>query len=316
MKILVTGATGFVGESLCERLIIDGHDLVVLSRSASSAQKKLGLPAQYFTWSNPDVSLAPEQALVDIDVVIHLMGKNLTEKRWTREIKSQIYSSRIDSTLNLARAFEKLGTYPRKIVSASAVGFYGECGKQEVDESHSGGSDFLSVLTADWERAVQRFSPFTRTVSLRTGIVLDREGGFLERIRPLAQWGILGAQGSGRQWQSWIHKEDLVRLIVECATADKFEGVINAVAPQPLRNKELMAKVCHQAKRWLAPPVPSLLLHIALGEMSQMLLCSAKVVPQKLMEGGFEFKFPNIGKALNNVYSTAVVPRNNNSAPS
>ena len=294
MNILVTGGTGFVGQALCAVLAERGHQLTVLSRQGQDALAVL-----------PDNSLVVT-ALEDIDdeqhfdAIINLAGEGIADRRWTESRKQALQDSRIQLTNQLTELVGRQKTKPGLLISGSAVGFYGDAGDAELDEnSPAVRKDFTYLLCDGWEKAARQMSRHgVRVCLLRIGVVLDRDGGMLKRLIPLYKAG-LGAQlGGGSQWMSWIHRQDLIRLILRLLDTPGVEGVYNAVAPQPVTHRRfhrVLASVCRRPALLRVPAAP---LRLLLGEMSILLLGGQRVLPKRLMQEGFEFSFPDIRQAL------------------
>jgi uncharacterized protein (TIGR01777 family) len=295
MKILITGATGLIGQKLGRRLASDGHELFVVSRNAKSAEKNLEFPARIF---EGDLARAPIVINEKIDIVIHLMGESVAAGRWTNEQKKSIMDSRVLGTRNLIAS---LSQAPKMILSASAVGFYGDQKDQWVNEDSAPGSDFLARVCVNWEQelwnASQKFGAETKLTCLRVGVVLARSGGALEKILVPFRVGIGGPIGSGSQYMSWIHIHDLVELFA-FAIQNNFVGRFNAVAPTPVTNTEFSQTLAKILGRVLAPRVPAMVLKLMLGEMSQVVLGSQRVSNEKIRKQFFEFKFVDLESAL------------------
>lgn len=298
MKILITGATGLIGQKLGLLLARQGHELHVVSRSASKARRDCPFPCVVH---EGDLTKGPLQSAdfpKRFDGVFHLMGEPVADGRWSAEKKSRLRSSRIDSTRFLLESLESVGT----VIAASAIGIYGDRGDEEVTESSAPGEDFLATLCRDWETEILAFrSKGARTLSVRIGIVLSSEGGALDKMLTPLRAGIGGPLGGGRQWMSWIHEEDLVRIFAEAVTRSDWEGTLNAVAPQPARNAEMMTAVARRLSRPSIFPVPALGLRALFGEKAAILLASQKVRPEFLETSGFEFRFPTLDRALDDL---------------
>ncbi len=299
MKLLITGGTGFIGRHLVPRLVEGGHELVVLTRDPSQAQRGLPYPIAFFPWRGLAAE-PPGEALGGIDGVIHLAGEPLAASRWNASAKQRILDSRVLGTRSLMRALKaQAQSSPQCVISASAVGYYGSRGETVLTEESSPGTDFLANVCRQWEGAVIGNLPEgCRPVLLRAGMVLGKGGGALARLRPIYRAGLGGALGNGRQWMGWIHVSDLVSLILHALETPSLHGAVNAVAPHPVRNREFnraLARVLHRPA-WL--PVPAPVLRLALGEMASVLLASQRVDPKKAVESGFHFRYPELGAAL------------------
>jgi uncharacterized protein (TIGR01777 family) len=294
VKITITGASGLVGRALLKKLSLEGHEVRALVRSPDKIHE---IPSnQIFKWSS--AGPVPNQALKGVDAVIHLAGEGIANKRWTKKRKKNLWDSRINGTKNLIESIESLppSERPRLLVSASAIGFYGETGDIEVDESAPHGSDFLSRLCVEWERAAQKAEAVgLRVVRARFGIVLAREGGALSKMGPF----ILG---NGRQWMSWIHIKDLLNFLSQTISSEAFQGIYNLVSPEPTRNIAFTGGIAKSLRFPFVLPVPTVALKLALGEMSQALLASQRVLPRRLHSTGFRFSYPTLENALEDLY--------------
>lgn len=297
MKILVTGATGFVGHVLVEKLLENGHEVAVLTRNVGRAALKLGSKCQYFQWTSTS-SLPPAEAFSGVNSVINLMGDNLSQGRWTSEKKKKIFNSRIDGTSNLVAQIKKLGIKLDSFVSTSAIGIYGPRGAEEITEESELGDDFLSHVCKSWEKKAMLLKDDTRVCLLRVGVVLGEGGGALEKMLPVFKLGLGGPLGNGRQIMSWVQRDDLAQMYLEAATNPKYEGVFNATAPYPLSNKEFSRVLGKVLKRPVLAPAPSCAIKLAFGEMSTILLDGQKVIPKKLKAQDFHFKYPTLEMAL------------------
>ena len=300
MIFLITGGTGLVGKKLIKVLLEANHTVRVLSRSAHSDTQ-----VSYFKW-DIDKDFVDPAALKEVDVLIHLAGAGVADAKWTAKRKKEIIDSRVKPLLLLEKAFKEQNTYPKKIVSASAVGIYGfDTGDTLLTEVSKSGADYISKVVEEWEGAVKGFATAggIKAAMLRIGIVLDLNGGALPQLALPVKLGVGSPIGDGKQWISWIHVEDLCRMFLKASIAD-MEGAYNAVAPDPERNKDfvkVLAKVLD--KPLWAPAVPEFVLKIMLGERSQMVLGGNKVSAIKVKEAGFTFNYPDLEKALTDLYA-------------
>lgn len=294
MRILITGATGLIGRQLGKELVRKGHELYVVSRNADKARRECPYPCRVI---EGDLAQAPLTAsgLANIEAVFHLMGENVGEGRWTEEKKKQLVDSRVRALENLRQSVPGGAV----LISASAVGFYGDRGDQELNEDSVRGEGFLAELCEQWENAGARFTG--RKVFLRTGGVLAKAGGMLPEIKAPAQMGVGGKLGSGEQWVSWIHIQDLVRLYVYALENPALTGAMNATAPHPVRSRELTAMIAKKLRRPHWAPVPSLAVKALFGEKAEIVLASQKVFPKKALQHGFDFLFPNLKEALDDL---------------
>lgn len=298
MKVLITGATGFVGQRVVKQLLQEGHQVVVLSRNVAKGALKLGSKCEYFQWIDTK-SLPPLEAFKGVDGVVNLMGESIGEKRWSEEQKKEIYDSRIISTRQLVLAIEKLSEKPKVFVSASAVGIYGNRGDEEITEASSVGNDFLAQVCKDWEaEAFKAREDGLRVVIIRTGVVLGRGGGALKKMLPVFKLGAGGPLGPGEQYMSWVHVDDLASMYVEALKNSSIEDVYNGTAPYPAKNKEFTYALGKALHRPVFMPVPTFGLKLLFGEMSQILLEGQKVIPSKFKMNNFRYKYPTLEMAL------------------
>ncbi len=295
MTFLVAGSSGLVGRALTAFLQTQGHTVLRLVRRATRT-------ADEVFW-NPSTGEMPAQALRGVDVVVNLAGENIAEGRWTEERKTVLRSSRIDSTRTLVKAMAAIKSErlrPFVFISASATGFYGSRGDEQLDEESAAGGGFLAGVCADWEReAVVAEELGVRVVRLRTGVVLTPAGGALAKLLPVFAAGLGGPLGCGKRWMSWISLEDLVGAIYHAVLDWRCYGPVNAVAPQPVTNAEFTATLARVLHRPAVLPVPPCALRLALGEMAdETLLSSARVYPGRLQEAGYRFRHENVEAAL------------------
>jgi uncharacterized protein (TIGR01777 family) len=301
MKILITGATGLVGKVLLERLLKKGYsNIVILTRSLESSQKYSDLPVEVHEWKSPDSELPPAEALQDVDGVFHLMGESVADGRWTKEKKERLINSRVAATENLIKGFQKFSRLPKHFVSASAVGYYGNRCDEALTESSSKGNGFLSDLCDNWEKASAGHVEM-RSVHIRVGIVLSSEGGALKKMLLPFKLGAGGKLGSGQQYMSWIHIDDLVGLFIFALENEELAGPLNGVAPGAVRNVEFTKTLARTLSRPAVAPAPAFALKIILGEMSEILLAGQKALPKKVMGFGFRYQYPDLSQALDNI---------------
>ncbi|MDJ0694767.1 TIGR01777 family oxidoreductase [Mastigocoleus sp. MO_188.B34] len=304
MKIAITGATGFVGSRLVERLISQGHKLVVLSRSVQRAQKVF--PATAFknleiVGYTSTVSGDWQNAINGCDAVVNLAGEPIAEGRWTPERKEIILNSRKLGTQKIVEAIGNADSKPTVLVNASAIGYYGTSQTATFDETSSAGNDFLAQVTTEWESEAQKVKDSgVRLVILRFGIVLGMGGALGKMITPFKLFAG-GPLGDGQQWFSWIHVDDVVGLILQALNNSQMEGVYNATSPEPVRMSQFcdtMGEVMNRPS-WL--PVPGFALEALLGEAATVVLQGQKVVPKRTLESGFEYKYPKLQTALEGI---------------
>jgi uncharacterized protein (TIGR01777 family) len=293
MKILISGASGLVGRALAGDLRAQRHQVARLVRPGSAA-------------SADDISWDPSAATVDVsamegaDAVVHLSGASVAGGRWTPARKALLRSSRIDTTRVLVDALASLRQKPRVFVCASAIGCYGDRGDEILTESSAIGTDFLALVVRDWEAEAARAEICgIRTVELRFGVILSAEGGALAAMLRPFKFGMGGRLGSGKQWMSWISLEDAVGVVCSAITDEQLTGPLNVVAPNPLRNAEFTRITAAVLHRPAILATPAFALRIALGEMADgLLLASLRVMPERLLATGYQFRSPELELAL------------------
>jgi uncharacterized protein (TIGR01777 family) len=302
MKILMTGATGFVGTELVKRFLSQGHTVHILTRDVSQSESLFNNPnVKCFSWKDYKVS-PPEDSFIGVNGVIHLMGENIAAKRWSAHQKEILRSSRVDSAHSLSLIINSLPTQLDFYISASAVGIYPVNGKKPLDENSMLGHTFLAELCKDWEKSVELVTNVKRKVILRTGVVLDSGGGALKKMLPPFKMGLGGPIGDGNQMMSWIHRDDLVDIYYQASVNNEMQGIFNAVAPNPVNNFDFTKALGSALHRPTLIPVPELPLKIAFGEMSGVILDSQEVLPTRLIEKKFDFKYPTIQTCLNEIF--------------
>jgi uncharacterized protein (TIGR01777 family) len=280
-----------------------GHTVRALSRDSVAAKQRVPHLKEVFPW-NPLQELPPLQAFEGCDAVINLAGESIAG-RWTAPKKQLIRDSRVLGTKNLVNAFAQLSSRPKVLISASAIGYYGDRGEETLTEDAAPGSDFLAQVCRDWENeALKAESLGMRVVRLRIGLVLGRGGGTLQALLPLFRVGLGGPLGSGRQWWSWIHRDDLCRLIVQILANESISGPVNATAPQPVRQKEFAQVLGRVLRRPAFLPTPAFALKIALGEFADGILASQRVLPRRAQEMGYRFQFEELEGALREILQT------------
>lgn len=304
MRIVVAGGTGLIGTALCRRLAEAGHEVAVLTRR--SGAPPAGLPGvRLVPWTAepaPAGGSRPDwwQWVDGADAVVNLAGQSIAAGRWTAGQKERILRSRVQATRALVQAITAAGKAPGVLVSGSAVGYYGPRGNEVVTEETGPGDDFLSQVCVAWEAEARRAEEAgVRVVLLRTGLVLAREGGALPRLVLPFRLMVGGSLGSGRQWMPWIHRADLVDLILFLIQRDDLAGPFNGTAPHPVTNAEFARVLGRVLRRpcWL--PVPAFMLRLALGEMAEALLLSGqRATPQRALEASFGFRFHSLEAAL------------------
>ncbi len=297
MRFLIAGATGFLGRHLWTALREAGHDGTVLARDVKRATATLP-GARAFEW-NGTVGLPPEGAFDGVDIVVNLIGESI-DRRWTQERKQRFRDSRVLPTRALVERMQGLATRPRVMISGVGSGFYGNRDDEVLTENSAGGTGFLAHLSQEWEAAALGAEALgVRTVLLRSGVVLGRDGGMLPRILTPFRWGVGGRMGNGRQYFPWIHVMDSIGLLMHAATRDTLRGPVNSVAPEPVTNAEFTRGLGQALGRPVVLGVPSFALKLALGEMAEeLLLSSQRVSPIRALEAGYEFRFPLLTPAL------------------
>lgn len=300
MKILVTGATGFIGRQVVLHLRDRGHAIVVLTRDPEKALVRLPIACPIYSWSGADQP-PPREAFQGVDAVVHLAGENIIH-RWTSVRKKEIIRSRLESTRRLVAAMQELGHSPKIFVCASAVGFYGDRGDDPLDENAGAGTGFLADLCRQWEQMACQAETFgIRVVPLRIGVVLGRDGGALRPMLPPFRMGLGGKVGSGKQWLSWIHVRDLAGLVLHAIENSSVKGPLNAVSPNPVTNAELSRTLGKVLNRPVLFTIPGFVLKLVMGEAAEVILSSQKVIPQKAAHFGYPFIFPELEDALREV---------------
>jgi uncharacterized protein (TIGR01777 family) len=298
MHVLIAGGSGFLGRALASVCRDAGHQVSILSRRAPSGSQDARAP-RVVTWS-PDGRVGPwSDACTNVDAVINLAGESIAAGRWTTARKRALVDSRLLATRSLAAFVAGAAHRPSVFLSSSAVGFYGNRGNETLDENAAPGSDFLAGLAVEWERAaLEASSARTRVVLLRTGIVLDPAEGALAKMLPPFRLGVGGPFGLGRQYMSWIHRDDWVRLAAWCLTAG-VSGPVNLVAPGAVTNAEFARTLGRVLRRPSLAMVPPFVLKILLGEMAgPLLLNSQRAVPAAAVRAGFTFTHPHLEPAL------------------
>jgi uncharacterized protein (TIGR01777 family) len=301
MRVLLTGATGTIGQAVAEALRTRGDRVVALSRDAERGQRLLP-GAEVHAWARPAEQAPPPEALRRVDAVVHLLGEPVAQ-RWTQEAKQRIRESRVLSTRRLVAALSALpdSERPQVLVSQSATGFYGSRGEAPLDEHASPGEDFLADVVVAWEHEAQTAAPRMRVVCARTGVVLSSGAGALDKMLPFFRLGVGGPVAGGRQYVPWIHLDDVVGALVHCVDRADAEGPVNVTAPQPVTNADFSRALGHALRRPAVLPVPGLAIKLLYGEMSEMVTEGQRVLPARLRELGYEFRHPEVEAALRDV---------------
>ncbi len=302
MKIIIAGGTGFIGKHLAKYLLGQGHSLIVLSRNPQSQHYPPNESYRELFWDGHE----PEPwstGCAGADVVINLSGASIADRRWSPKRKQELIDSRVDTTKALLQAITRWKNTPQTFITASGIGFYGDTGSKNVDEQTPAGTGFLGDLSQKWEQAAQEGESLgMRVVQIRFGMVLGLNGGALPKMKLPFQWFVGGPILPGTQYVSWIHIEDLVKMIHWCMNETSLHGPINGVSPSPVTMKEFCAVLGRTMNRPSLFPVPGFVLKVALGELSDMLTTGQRVIPQRAIESGFTFSYPELSQALDNVF--------------
>lgn len=297
-KILITGGTGTVGKHLSNLLAQKGHEVCLLSR-----HPKNNAPYKTFKWDIEKQKIDPA-CIEGVDTIIHLAGAGIADERWTDERKQVLIKSRTDSIALIYKLLQEKNHHVTSVISASAAGYYSDRGDQLMFEESEPAQDFLGKCCIAWENAVDEGSKLgVRIVKFRTGVVLDKDSGALQKIAQPTKYGLGAPLGSGNQWVSWIHLNDVSAMYAFAVENEYIKGAFNMCSPNPVTNQDLtkaIAKLLHKPL-WL-PNVPAFALKLALGEMSAVVLGSTKMSTQKIEEIGFKFSYATIENALQNIY--------------
>lgn len=298
MRVIVTGGTGFIGPKLCERLVAKGHDVIALTRDASHSRDHVHPNVRVASWAEG----ASWEGFVDgAGALVNLAGETIAQ-RWTAPAKRRIAESRLNAAARLRAAVEKATQKPAALVNASAVGYYGPHGDEVLDESAPAGDGFLARVCVDWEAAARSFEPLgVRVAMLRTGVALGTAGGALAKMLPPFKAFVGGPLGSGSQWMSWIHRDDLVDLYVFAIENPAVSGPVNATSPNPVTMRDFAIALGHALHRPAFLKAPAAAIRLALGEMATAVLDGQRVVPKKALDLGFAFRFPDVLAALRDV---------------
>jgi uncharacterized protein len=300
VRVTVTGASGLIGTALVAELREHDAEITVLSRDPSRAREIPGVEA--VRW-DPLSEPAPAEALTGADAVVHLAGENVAQ-RWTERAKRAILESRVTGTRNLLAGLETIEPRPRTLISGSAIGYYGAHGEEPLDEDAPAGNDFLAETCVAWEAEAERASALgMRVVRVRTGVVLNREGGALKKMLLPFRLGIGGPVAGGSQYMSWIHLEDLLGMIRTALADERWSGPINATAPEPVTNRDFSHALAHALHRPSLLPVPGIALQLLYGEMSEVVTTGARVMPAKPLVLGYRFRHPELLQALRSALS-------------
>jgi len=304
MKLLLTGCTGFIGRELIPLLIKEGHNLTVISRQSKEKLKAIANdqsisviqmnPAESSSWNKEEI----QNSLKNCEGVINLAGEPIAEKRWTEDHCKEITNSRIETTNNLIKNLSNLKTPPKVLINASAIGFYGSHSQTKFNEESIPGDDFLANLCKEWESIAKNKPRASRLVIIRIGIVLAKDGGALGKMLPIFRAGLGGPIGDGKQWMSWIHRTDLCNLIKEIVKNSSWSGVVNGVAPNPVRMNEFSNSLGQALGRPSLLAVPGPILKLILGDGARVVLEGQNVQSQRFNKLKFKFIFPTIKDAF------------------
>lgn len=302
MRALITGATGFVGRQLLERL---DAPAVILSRNSRKARKSLSkYEITAFDW-DAENQPAPAEAFEGVDTIFHLAGEPIAEGRWTAEKKRKLRESRVQGTRNLVQTLAQLPNKPRVLISASAIGYYGDRGDEILTEASAPREDFLGEICVAWERESRPAEQAgIRVVNPRIGIVLGPGGGAIKTMLTPFKLGLGSPLGTGRQYMSWIHLDDLAHQLLWAARDETIRGPINATAPHPVTNLEFTKALGNALNRpTLLPAPPMFVLRTVIGEFADALVQSQRVVPQRSLDAGFHFHYPDLEPALQQIFA-------------
>jgi uncharacterized protein len=300
LKVAVTGATGTIGRAVVQALLDRGDSVVALSRNASSAREKLGDSVEVHEWHDPKSEPAPAAAFADVEGVIHLLGEPVAQ-RWNDDAKEEIRDSRVLGTRNLVEGIRaSAGPRLRVLVAQSATGFYGPRGDEIVDESQPAGSDFLADVVVAWESEVRSGAEELglRAPICRTGVVLSREGGALEKMVTPFKLGVGGPVAGGNQYIPWIHIDDVVGALLFALDTEDADGPLNVTAPEPVTNKSFSKALGRALHRPALLPVPGFAIKLLYGEMATIVTTGVRAAPKRLLELGYRFKKADLDEAL------------------
>ena len=300
-KVIITGATGLIGKKLAEVLIRRGDNVIIFSRNIDKAKLVFPKAKDFVQWDYNKPELW--QSEIDgSDTVIHLAGINLFDRRWNENFKRKVFESRKISTHNLVEAIGLCTNKPEVFVSASGIGYYGDCGDTLLSEDSYAGKDFLADVCKVWESEAALVEIFNvRTVQIRTGLVLSTEDGALKQMLTPFKLFVGGYLGNGKQWASWLHIDDIVRIYIHAIDNSNLSGAVNAASPNPVRMKEFAKTLGKVLSRPALFPVPKFALKIAVGEAADVVVASQKIDVKKLLDSGYKFRFTELKNALSDL---------------
>ncbi len=306
MRLLITGGTGFIGQALCSHLIRHGHEVFVLTRQSRRLNVEKGdslSPIRFLEWEGSEWP----HVLETCDGLVNLAGESIASKRWSRRQKIQIRESRIQSTHRLVDAMTRLSRRPNVLINASAIGYYGPHSDELLDESAPAGKGFLAHICQMWENEASRAESLgVRVIRLRIGLVLAAGAGALAKMVDPFRFFVGGVLGSGRQWVSWIHRDDLVALIEWLLSHAQVTGAVNATAPEPVTMRAFCRSLADRMHRPCWVPVPAVALRVMLGEMATLLLTGQRVFPRVCLQAGYRFRYGQLLPALEACLSSSV----------
>jgi len=306
-KILITGATGMIGRKLVKELVKQGALVKILTTDPEKAKEifRKEYAKEIYRFANYDDPSVLYKLLEDVDSIINLAGANVAGKRWTDEYKKEIYDSRIDNTKLIVDALGYCQKTPECLINASGVGYYGFCGDEILNEDSPSGMDFLARVCRDWEgEALKAVELGVRVVNIRTGIVLDNNEGALKEMLTPFKFKIGAYQGNGKQWFSWIHIDDIIRLYIYALQNNKIYGSVNGSTPNPVSNRKFIETLAGIKNVKIVLPVPEFVLKIAVGEFAKNLCTGQRVEPEIAISKGFKFNFPELKPALENILTS------------
>lgn len=297
-RIIITGATGLIGKKLAHALIDRGDEVILFTRNIEKAKSFFPEAFECVEWNYQHPELWKSK-LENSDAVIHLAGINLFAKRWNNNFKKTVLESRELSTKNLVDAIKLCNKKPEVFISASGVGYYGDCGENILDEKHTKGNDFLSDVCEIWEIESHKISEYgIRNVQIRTGLVLSLADGALKQMLPAFKLFVGGHLGNGKQWSSWLHIDDIVGIYLHAIDNQNLSGTVNAASPNPVRMNEFANNLGKVLNRPSFFPVPKFVLKLVVGEAAEVITASQRINSKKLLESGYKFKFEKLEDAL------------------